>query len=348
MTQHSQAYKRAGVDIEAADTLVERIKTMAKSTHTRGVVRDIGSFGGMFRLNTRGMANPVLVSSTDGVGTKLKIAFARDRHDTVGVDLVAMNVNDIAVHGAKPLFFLDYYATSELRVDQAESVVSGIAAGCREAGCALLGGETAEVPGFYQSGEYELSGFAVGLVDDQRIVDGSGIGVGHKIIGLASNGVHSNGFSLVRKVLQDGDHSLDDTPQGLDRPLGDVLLDPTRIYVRTVLNLLRDFDIRGIAHITGGGLYDNIPRVLPRGVMAELDATSWSPPPIFDWLKEQAGISWDEMLRVFNCGIGMALVVNRRDHEDIMLRLRGLREQAWTIGEIRAARSDDPAVRMSF
>jgi len=348
MTQHSQAYKQAGVDIEAADTLVDRIKGMAKSTHTRGVVKDIGSFGGMFRLNTRGMSNPVLVSSTDGVGTKLKLAFARDRHDTVGVDLVAMNVNDIAVHGAKPLFFMDYYATSELRVDQAESVVSGIAAGCREAGCALLGGETAEVPGFYQSGEYELSGFAVGLVDDQRIVDGSGIGVGNKVIGLASNGVHSNGFSLVRKVLGDGGHSLDETPEGLDRPLGDVLLDPTRIYVRTVQNLLRDFNIRGIVHVTGGGLYDNIPRVLPRGVMADLTFSSWSRPPIFDWLKEQAEISWEEMLRVFNCGVGMALVVGEREHEDVMLRLRGLREQAWTIGEIKAARKDDPAVRVNF
>ena len=348
MTQHSRAYKEAGVDVQAADTLVDRIKNMARSTHTRGVVKDIGSFGGMFRLNTRGMSNPVLVSSTDGVGTKLKLAFAMDRHDTVGVDLVAMNVNDIVVHGAKPLFFLDYYATSELRVDQAQSVVSGIAAGCREAGCALLGGETAEVPGFYQSGEYELSGFAVGLVDDQGIVDGSGIGVGNKIIGLASSGVHSNGFSLVRKVLQDGGHSLDDTPQGLDRPLGEVLLDPTRIYVRAVQNLLRDFDIRGMVHITGGGLYDNIPRVLPRGVRADLDFSSWSHPPVFDWLKEQAGISWEEMLRVFNCGIGMALVVNKREHEDVLLRLKGLREQAWTIGEIKAARNDDPAVRVEF
>ena len=346
MAQHSQAYKQAGVDIKAADTLVDRIKRMAKSTHTRGVVRDIGSFGGMFRLNTRGMSNPVLVSSTDGVGTKLKLAFAQDRHDTVGVDLVAMNVNDILVHGAKPLFFLDYYATSELRVDQAESVVSGIAAGCREAGCALLGGETAEVPGFYQPGEYELSGFAVGLVDDLRIVDGSGIGVGNKIIGLASSGVHSNGYSLVRKVLDDGGHSLTDTPKGLDRPLGEVLLDPTRIYVNAVQNLLRDFDIRGIVHITGGGLYDNIPRVLPRGVMADLDFSSWSRPPVFDWLKEEAGIDWEEMLRVFNCGIGMVLVVNKREHEDVMLRLRGLREQAWTIGEIKAARKDDPSVRI--
>jgi len=348
MTQHSRAYKEAGVDIEAADTLVARIKDMARSTHTRGVVKDIGSFGGMFRLNTRGMSNPVLVSSTDGVGTKLKLAFARDRHDTVGVDLVAMNVNDITVLGAKPLFFLDYYATSELRVDQAESVVSGIAAGCREAGCALLGGETAEVPGFYQSGEYELSGFAVGLVDDLHVVDGTGIGVGNKIIGLASNGVHSNGFSLVRKVLQDGGHSLDDIPQGLDRPLGEVLLDPTRIYVRAVQNLLRDFEIRGMVHVTGGGLYDNIPRVLPRGVRADLDFSSWSRPPIFDWLKEQAGISWEEMLQVFNCGIGMALVVSKREHEDVLLRLKGLREQAWPIGEIKAARRDDPPVRVSF
>ncbi|MEF8942517.1 MAG: phosphoribosylformylglycinamidine cyclo-ligase [Desulfohalobiaceae bacterium] len=348
MTQHSQAYKQAGVDIEAADTLVDRIKSMAKSTHTRGVVKDIGSFGGMFRLNTRGMSNPVLVSSTDGVGTKLKLAFHRDRHDTVGVDLVAMNVNDIAVHGAKPLFFMDYYATSELRVDQAERVVSGIAAGCREAGCALLGGETAEVPGFYQSGEYELSGFAVGLVDDQRIVDGSGIGVGNKVIGLASNGVHANGFSLVRKILSEGGHSLDETPEGLDRPLGDVLLDPTRIYVRTVQNLLRDFNIRGIVHVTGGGLYDNIPRVLPRGVVADLEFSSWSRPPIFDWLKDQAEISWEEMLKVFNCGIGLALVVGEREYEDVMLRLRGLREQAWAIGEIKAARKDDPSVRVSF
>ncbi len=348
MADYSQAYKKAGVDVEAADTLVERIKSLAASTHTRGVVRDIGSFGGMFRLDVSGMKQPVLVSSTDGVGTKLKLAFEQDRHDTVGVDLVAMNVNDIAVHGAKPLFFLDYFATSELSVEQAESVVSGIAAGCREAGCALLGGETAEVPGFYQPGEYELCGFAVGVADDSRLVDGSSIGVGNQIIGLASNGVHANGFSLVRKLLEEGGYSLQDKPQGLDRTLGEVLLDPTRIYTRSVLNLLRDFHVRGLVHVTGGGIYDNIPRVLPRGVCADLDFNSWSRQPVFDWLKSEAGISWEEMLRVFNCGIGMILIVDKRECDDVLLRLRGLREEAWRIGEVAPLGRENTQVRIRF
>ena len=341
MEDRRAAYKNAGVNLEAADSFVDRIKNMAKETYTKGVVTDIGLFAGMFRLDVRGMSSPVLVSSADGVGTKLKLAFQMDKHDTIGYDLVAMNVNDIVVHGAKPLYFLDYFATGQLDVDRAEQVVSGISAGCKEAKCALLGGETAELPGFYAPGEYDLSGFCVGLVDDAKIVDGSSIGVGHKVIGLASSGLHSNGFSLVRNLVEKSGQDLK-APFGEDgKTFGEVLLEPTRIYVRTILNLLRDFDIKGIVHITGGGFYDNIPRVLPRGVQVNLDFNAWPKADIFHWLKDAGGLSWDEMLQIFNCGLGMVLIVGKRDYEDVLIRLQGLKETAWLIGEVDARKKEE-------
>lgn len=344
MDDRSKAYREAGVNLEAAGTLVQRIKAMAATTHTKGVISDIGLFAGMYKLDLSQTTSPVLVSSSDGVGTKLKIAFDLDRHETIGIDLVAMNVNDIVVHGARPLFFLDYLATGGLDVEQAEQVIAGIAEGCRQAQCALLGGETAEMPGFYQRGEYDLSGFSVGLVDNSRIVDGSSIGVGNVIIGLGSSGLHSNGFSLVRKLIREQEIDLQRTLPGDETTIGQALLEPTRIYVKTVLNLLRDFEIRGIVHITGGGFYDNLPRILPRGVRARVDFKSWPRAPVFQWLKEIGQLSWPEMLQVFNCGLGMVLIVSRDVHEDVLLRLQGLKEQAWVIGEILARKKDQHPV----
>ncbi|MDZ7760721.1 MAG: phosphoribosylformylglycinamidine cyclo-ligase [Desulfovermiculus sp.] len=341
MQDRGKAYKEAGVNLEAADTLVKRIKTLAASTHTKGVLSDIGLFGGMFKLDLSDTRRPVLVSSTDGVGTKLKLAFALDIHDSIGIDLVGMNVNDIVVHGAKPLFFLDYFAADQLDVDQAEQVIAGIAKGCQLAGCALLGGETAELPGFYKPGEYDLSGFSVGIVDDDKIVDGSSVGVGHAVIGLGSSGLHSNGYSLVRKVIAEQNIDLHQPMPGTDQIVGRVLLEPTRIYVKTILNVLRDFEIKGMAHITGGGLYDNLPRVLPRGVKTTIDFSSWSKPPVFEWLHDLSGLSWPEMLKTFNCGLGMVIIVEERVAEDVLLRLQGLKETAWKIGQTEAKREQD-------
>ncbi len=347
MEDRGAAYREAGVDLQAADDLMSRIKKLAASTHTKGVVNDIGAFGGMFNLNLTDMDKPVLVSSTDGVGTKLKLAFAMDKHDTVGKDLVGMNVNDIIVQGAKPLFFQDYFASGELQVDRAEQVISGIADGCKEARCPLLGGETAEMPDFYAPGEYDLSGFCVGIADNDKIVDGSSIASGNKVIGIASSGVHSNGFSLVRKLLRDKNKDLQE-PFSEDQKLGEVLLEPTRIYVRTVLNLLRDFTLRGIVHITGGGFYDNIPRVLPNGVQMNLDFNSWPKHAIFEWLKQEAELSWEEMLQIFNCGLGMLVIVDKKEAEDILIRLQGLKEQAWIVGETVSRKMNQEQVQVKF
>ncbi|MFP4671442.1 MAG: phosphoribosylformylglycinamidine cyclo-ligase [Desulfohalobiaceae bacterium] len=348
MQERGSAYKDAGVNLQAANTLVQRIKKMAASTHTKGVITDIGLFAGMFKLDVQDMKHPVLVSSTDGVGTKLKLAFALDQHDTIGIDLVAMNVNDIVVHGAQPLFFLDYLACGKLEVDQAEQIVNGIVLGCKQAGCALLGGETAELPGFYPDGEYDLSGFSVGLVDDAKIVDGSSIGVGNKIIGLASSGLHSNGYSLVHKLLQEQGLGLQDILPGTKQEVGNVLLEPTRIYVRTVLNLLRDFEIKGMVHITGGGFYDNLPRILPKGVKAQLELYSWPKTHLLQWLQQSGDLSWEEMLQIFNCGIGLVLIVSQKDYEDILIRLQGLKEKAWVIGEVMSRKSDQEQVEVLF
>jgi phosphoribosylformylglycinamidine cyclo-ligase len=336
-------YKDAGVDIDKADAFVKSIRPLVKATYRTGVLGEIGSFGGMFHLGADRYRDPVLVSSTDGVGTKIKIAIMMNRHDTIGIDLVAMCANDIIVHGATPLFFLDYLAMGELSTEIATLIIEGVTHGCRQARCSLIGGETAEMPGIYQPGDYDLAGFVVGVVERDAIIDGSTIAVGHRIIGLAASGLHSNGFSLVRQVLFER-HRLrvdDDIPE-LGGPLGEELLKPTRIYVEAVLNLLRDFPLSGICHITGGGLTDNLPRILPKSCQAVIKKQSWPVPPIFHVLRDRGNIPEDEMLRTFNNGIGLALVV-AEDHEaDVMLRLQGLQEQGYVIGEIVERKNDDP------
>jgi len=344
--ERSQAYKQAGVDIEAGNSLVSRIRPLAAATFTKSVITDIGGFGGLFKLDTTSMEDPVLVSSTDGVGTKLKLAFAYDGHDGIGIDLVAMSANDILVQGAKPLFFLDYFATGKLDLDMAERVIKGIAEGCKDACCSLIGGETAEMPDFYHQGEYDLAGFCVGLVDNAKIVDGSSIGVSDAIIGLKSTGAHANGYSLIRKLAADQGLRPGDPFPGETRRVAEVLLAPTRIYVKTVLNLLRDFTIKGMVHVTGGGFYDNVPRILPRGVAATFQFGSWTVPPLFAWLKEAGALAWEEMFSIFNCGIGYMLVVDSEAAEEILGRLNGgLHEEAWIIGSIvKTADPNQPRV----
>jgi len=331
-------YKDAGVDIEAGNSFVNMIKPLVKSTFRPEVMAEIGGFGGLFSLNSAKYKNPVLVSGTDGVGTKLKIAFMADRHDTVGIDLVAMCVNDIVVQGAEPLFFLDYLATGKLLPEKAASIVKGIAEGCRQAGCALIGGETAEMPGFYADGEYDVAGFAVGVVERDSIIDGSSIAVGNRLIGIASSGLHSNGYSLARKlVFERMGLTIDSEFPGTGRTVADELLAPTRIYIRSVMNLLKDFNIKGIAHITGGGLLENIPRVLPHGCRASVHLSRWERPILFNVLQEAGNVERDEMYRTFNMGIGMVLVVDEHEAEDMIYRLNGLDEKAWIIGEITAS-----------
>ncbi len=334
MSKRAEHYKEAGVDIDAAGRFVQNIKKMVKTTFTKGVITDIGGFGGLFKLDSANYQEPVLVAGADGVGTKLKLAFAFDRHHTIGIDLVAMSVNDILVQGAKPLFFLDYLAVGKLDIDRAEQVVSGIAEGCRQAKCALLGGETAEMPDFYAEGEYDLSGFCVGVVDNADIVDGSAITIGDKIVALASSGLHSNGYSLVRKILDASGLGPDDIFPGADRSVADVLLAPTRIYSECVKSLLRDLPIKGMAHITGGGLYENLPRVLPGGVAARIDFGAWSIPVVFEWLRTQGKLDWEEMLTVFNCGAGYLIVTDKTKAEDVINRATGMDVEAWTIGEV--------------
>jgi len=328
-------YKDAGVDIDSGNTFVKMIKPLVKSTYRPEVIADIGGFGGLFSLNITKYRQPVLVSGTDGVGTKLKLAFMADRHDTVGIDLVAMCVNDIIVQGAEPLFFLDYMATGRLDPEKASDVVKGIAHGCSLSGCSLIGGETAEMPGFYADGEYDLAGFAVGVVERDNIIDGSSITVGNKLIGIASSGLHSNGYSLARKVFFEMmGLGIDSMLPGFGTTVGEELLTPTRIYVKTVLNLLRDFRVNGIAHITGGGLLENIPRILPHGCKAMISRDSWTVPQIFQVLQQGGSIDDQEMFRTFNCGIGMVLSVPETEADEILIRLSGLNEQAFVIGEV--------------
>ncbi|MDR1776951.1 MAG: phosphoribosylformylglycinamidine cyclo-ligase [Desulfovibrio sp.] len=341
----AKAYSSAGVNIFTGKELVERIKQHVASTRTRGVVSDIGGFGGLFRPDLTGVEEPVLVSSTDGVGTKLKFAFAFNRHDTVGIDLVAMSVNDILVQGAHPLFFLDYFATGRLDVEIAQTVIGGIAKGCRLASCALLGGETAEMPDMYAPGEYDLAGFCVGIVDNSKLVDGAGIQVGDKIIGIASSGLHANGFSLVRKILAETGLSGDDALPGADGGLvKDVLLTPTTIYVEPVRSLLRDMCVKGMAHITGGGFYDNIPRALPPQVEARLFFDSWDIPPVFRWLKDAGGLSWPEMLQIFNCGIGYVLFTPSDQADEVVNRIQAFNMKAFIIGELSKRSGPDEQV----
>ncbi len=330
----SFTYREAGVDIDAGDALVDRIKPLAARTMRPGVMAGIGGFGALFELPSH-LKQPVLVSGTDGVGTKLRLAFEWQRHDTVGIDLVAMSVNDILVQGAEPLYFLDYFACGKLSVDTAAQVVGGIARGCELAGCALIGGETAEMPGMYPDGEYDLAGFAVGAVEKSAIIDGADIAEGDTVLGLASSGAHSNGYSLVRKILQ---HAGAQPQQELDgRPLGDVVMAPTRIYVKSVLAALAAHGraIKGLAHITGGGLLENIPRILRPGLCAHLHRDAWQWPVLFQWLQAQGGVADAEMARVFNCGIGMVLVVDSAQADAITATFRAQGETVYTLGQIQ-------------
>jgi phosphoribosylformylglycinamidine cyclo-ligase len=318
---------------------------LIKAASRREMMSGIGGFGGLFHLDISKNRDPVLVSSTDGVGTKLKIAQMMDKHDTVGIDLVAMSVNDVVVQGAEPLFFLDYIATGKLLVETTVQIVEGVVRGCQEAGCALIGGETAEMPGFYPDGEYDLAGFCVGVVDADKLIDGSEIRVGDRIIGIASSGLHSNGFSLARRVLfEEGKLHPEDKIEGLDECLGLALLKPTKIYVKSILNLIKNFNIRGIVHITGGGFTDNIPRIVPGPCRAVIRKGSWSVPPIFDLIRRVGGVDEEEMLRVFNMGIGMIIIVAEMDHAEILERLENLGEKAYALGVIEKRENDQPTV----
>ncbi|MCG6894371.1 MAG: phosphoribosylformylglycinamidine cyclo-ligase [Desulfobacteraceae bacterium] len=342
----SMTYADAGVDIDKANTFVENIKTLAKQTTRTGVMGEIGGFGGLFSLNTSQYDRPVLVSSTDGVGTKLKIAFLAGKHDTVGIDLVAMCVNDIVVQGARPLFFLDYLAMGELKTGVATDVVQGIVEGCNMAKCALIGGETAEMPGLYRKGEYDLAGFVVGVVDNDKIVDGSEINMDHKLIGIASSGLHSNGYSLVRKICFDRlKLDIDSHVPELGRTLGEELLTPTRIYSDTVQSLLRNLRIHGLAHITGGGIEDNILRVIPKACSIRLFKNSWEVPPVFSFLQEAGQVKDREMMRTFNNGIGMIAVVPETGTQEVIERLEAMGEKAWVIGEIVEAGDGEERVQ---
>ncbi|MCX7113003.1 MAG: phosphoribosylformylglycinamidine cyclo-ligase [Proteobacteria bacterium] len=333
-SEQGLSYRSAGVDIKAGNALVERIKPVAARTRIPGVLAGLGGFGSLFELPVDRYKKPVLVAGTDGVGTKLKLAIESGRHQGVGIDLVGMCVNDIVVQGAEPLFFLDYYATGKLDVDTAAAVVEGIGRGCEMAGCALVGGETAEMPGMYRSGEYDLAGFCVGVVEKDKILDGSLVRPGDVIIGLPSSGPHSNGYSLIRKILERAKASLSDNLDG--RPMGNWLLEPTRIYVKPLLELLKNLPVHALAHITGGGITENLPRMLNTGCRAQIDLDAWKLPTIFQWLKLEGGVEEAEMLRTFNCGIGMIVVVAAQDETPAIETLRALGEPALVIGKIVA------------
>jgi phosphoribosylformylglycinamidine cyclo-ligase len=341
---HSLSYRDAGVDIDAGAQLVEQIKPLAAATLRPGVLTGLGGFGALFELPLADYRQPVLVSGTDGVGTKLKLALEVGRHDSIGIDLVAMCVNDILVSGAEPLFFLDYYATGRLDVTVATAVIRGIAHGCTLAGCALTGGETAEMPGLYQDGDYDLAGFCVGIAEKDALIVPERVQPGDVLIGLAASGPHSNGYSLIRKVLAISGADLAQPFDGAT--LGERLLEPTRIYVRSVLPLTRSLHVHALAHITGGGLTDNLPRVLPPGTCASIDLSSWQRPAIFDWLQTQGHISASEMLRTFNCGVGMIVAVAAADAEVALAQLRAAGETAWRIGLV-AASTAEPSVHYS-
>ena len=334
--QNGLTYAQAGVDIDAGNLMVEKIKPLVRSTRRPGADGEIGGFGGLFDLKAAGFTDPVLVAANDGVGTKLKIAIDADKHDTVGIDLVAMCVNDLVVQGAEPLFFLDYFATGKLSPDQGVDIVSGIAEGCRQAGCALIGGETAEMPGMYRDGDYDLAGFAVGAAERSRLLPRGDVSEGDVILGLASSGVHSNGFSLVRRIVElSGLGWKSDAPFQPGATLGEALLTPTRIYVKPLLAAIRASDgIKALAHITGGGFPDNIPRVLPEGLTAEIDLPAIAVPPVFSWLAETGGVEPTEMLRTFNCGIGMIAVVTPDKVDEVVAALASEGEKVVTLGRM--------------
>ena len=337
------SYLDAGVDIDAGNELVERIKPAVKSTHRNGVVTGLGGFGGLFQLDTKRYKEPLLVSGTDGVGTKLLLARQLERHDTIGIDLVAMCVNDILTCGAEPLFFLDYYATGKLKIDNAQAVIEGIAEGCRQAGCALIGGETAEMPGMYGQDEYDLAGFTVGVVDRPQLVDGSRIKAGHVVLGLESSGPHSNGYSLIRKVLE---QSGDSPSMPLaEHTLGEALLAPTRIYVKSLLPLMEQHTVDGLAHITGGGISENIIRVIPDGLGLEIDLSAWEFPEVFNWLQTRGGIEEQEMLRTFNCGIGMVILVAEDSADEICQALSEANESVYHLGHVTEHSVDTQRVK---
>lgn len=338
-TNQSLSYRDAGVDIDAGDALVDAIKPFARRTMREGVLGGIGGFGALFEIGNK-YREPVLVSGTDGVGTKLKLAFQLNRHDTVGIDLVAMSVNDILVQGAEPLFFLDYFACGKLDVKTAADVIKGVAAGCEQAGCALIGGETAEMPSMYPDGEYDLAGFAVGAVEKSKIIDGKKIVPGDVVIGLASSGIHSNGYSLVRKIMEVAKPDLNADFDG--RPLADALMAPTRIYVKSLLSLMSSIEVRGMAHITGGGLVENVPRVLQKHLTAVLKKDSWVMPPLFNWLQKHGNVADEEMHRVFNCGIGMVVIVSKENADQAIAQLNSSGETACRIGEIRQRTGEEP------
>lgn len=342
MTATPLSYKDAGVDIDAGEALVDAIKPVAKSTLRPEVVGGLGGFGALFALDWAKYKNPVLVSGTDGVGTKLRLAIDTGAHDSVGIDLVAMCVNDLIVQGAEPLFFLDYYATGKLDVTVAKDVIAGIGEGCRQAGCALIGGETAEMPGMYHAGDYDLAGFAVGIAERDQLIDGRSIVAGDVILGIASSGVHSNGYSLVRKIIERSGVQLSDDFDGAT--FKDALMKPTKIYIKPLLSLIQAVKVKGLSHITGGGLLENIPRVLPENVTAELDHTAWQRPAIFDWLQEQGQVEFHEMHRTFNCGIGMVVVVSAESAETAQAHLIAQGETVFNIGLIRARAGDEHQV----
>ncbi|MEZ5660622.1 MAG: phosphoribosylformylglycinamidine cyclo-ligase [Burkholderiaceae bacterium] len=344
----SLSYKDAGVDIDAGDALVERIKPLAARTRRDGVLAGIGGFGALFEIPA-GYRRPVLVSGTDGVGTKLRLAIELARHDTVGIDLVAMSVNDIIVQGAEPLYFLDYFACGQLDVDVAAAVVGGIARGCELAGCALIGGETAEMPGMYPPGDYDLAGFAVGVVERDEIVDGSRITTGDRLIGLASSGAHSNGYSLIRRIVERARGGLDPASLAFEldgRPFADLLMAPTRIYAASLAAARRAGTLKGVAHITGGGLVENVPRVLPAGLGASISRDAWARPALFEWLQREGQVDDAEMLRVFNCGIGMVVIVAAEDEAAISSALREAGETVFALGVIEPLGDGAPLVRV--
>ncbi len=344
-SNNTRTYKSAGVDIDAGNALVEAIKPLARSTARAGSDAGLGGFGGFFDLRAAGFQDPILVAANDGVGTKLKIAIEAEKHDTVGIDLVAMCVNDLVVQGAEPLFFLDYYATGSLDVEAGRAIVSGIAEGCRQAGCALIGGETAEMPGLYAKGDYDLAGFAVGAIERGEALTGADVSPGDVVLGLASNGLHSNGFSLVRRVVEDLglDYS---APAPFDSRvnLGEALLVPTRIYVRSCLDAIKAGGVKALAHITGGGFYENLPRVLPKGLKVSIGSVSWPVPAVFPWLAKAGGINDREMLRTFNCGIGMVVVSDPASADNLIACLTDAGEAVTRLGQIERAEDGEPQV----
>ena len=338
MTQ-SLSYRDAGVDIDAGDSLVEKIKPFAKRTIRPEVLGGLGGFGAIVEISKK-YKNPVLVSGTDGVGTKLKLAFEWDIHDTVGIDLVAMSVNDILVQGAEPLFFLDYFACGKLDVERAANVIQGIAKGCEQSGCALIGGETAEMPSMYPVGEYDLAGFAVGVAEKDELISGKDIVVGDVVLGLASNGIHSNGYSLVRKIIERSNPALDEEFDN-GKTLREAIIAPTRLYVKPILSLMQKLKIKGMAHITGGGLTENIPRTLPENVVAQLDSKAWQLPKLFQWLQQEGQVETAEMYRTFNCGIGMVVIVSAADAQTAIRHLEEAGENVRIIGTIRPRQNDE-------